>query len=137
LTVALAISAGVHASFRGGTGDRRWVPANVDELRPNYRLGAGHAVLDLSHLSSLDGTHSVHVSLGAGDFRVIAPPRSRVLASGHAGLGQVTLFGRDRGGWDVNNHVAEGDPSAGTLRVRLEVGFGQVLVTRPLPEVPR
>ena len=50
--------------------------------------------------------------------------------TGHARLGQVTLFGRDRGGWDVDNQAAEGDPSAGTLRLRLDVDFGQVEVIR-------
>ena len=137
LTIALAASAAVHTSFRGGAGDRRWVPATARELRHTYRLGAGHAVLDLTHLTSLDGTHNVNVSVGAGEFQVIVPARSRVVASGHAGLGQVTLLGRDRGGWDVDNHVAVGDAEAGTLRLHLDVGLGHVQVTRSLVEVPR
>src|SRR5438093_1433546 len=54
LTVVLALSTGVRASFSGGAGERRWVPASLAELRHTYRLGAGDAVLDLSHLTSLE-----------------------------------------------------------------------------------
>ena len=135
LTVVLALSTGVHASFRGGAGDRRWVPASVAELRHTYRLGAGDAVLDLSHLTSLELSRTVDASVGAGQLRVIVPPRTRVIATGHSGIGEVRLLGRVRNGLDVDNRIVNGDPSAGTLRLHLDVGVGEVEVTREPSEV--
>jgi hypothetical protein len=130
LTVALAATTGVHASFGGGAGDRRWAPASVNELRHHYRLGAGDAVLDLSLLTSPELTRTVDAKVGAGQLRVIVPARTRVIVTGHSGIGEVKLFGRIRNGWDVDNSITSGDPSAGTLRLHLEVGFGELEVTR-------
>ena len=137
LTVVLALSTGVRASFSGGAGDRRWVPASVAELRHTYRLGAGDALLDLSHLTSLELSRTVDASVGAGQLRVFVPPRTRVIATGHSGIGEVRLLGRVRNGLDVDNRIVNGDPSAGTLRLHLDVGIGQLEVIREPSEVVR
>ena len=64
------------------------------------------------------------------DRCVVVPPRVRVIATGHSGIGEVRLFGRDENGLDVDNGATDGDVEAGTLRLHLDVGFGQVEVVR-------
>jgi phage shock protein PspC (stress-responsive transcriptional regulator) len=130
LTAVLAVASTVHAPFRGGTGDRRWVPSSVEEVRRSYRLGVGDAVLDLSRVQSFTGSRTVVASVGVGHLRVVVPPRTRIVAEGHAGIGEVRLLDRHHDGWDVDNQVTDGDPEAGTLRLHLDVGLGQAEVLR-------
>jgi hypothetical protein len=131
LTAALAVASVVHAPVSGEWGDRRWVPSSLDEVRSRYRIGAGQATLDLSHLV-LAGSRTVRATVGAGQIRVIVPDQGRIVADGHAGMGEVRLFGHHQGGWDVTDRVSTGDPAYGTLRLHLDVGAGQVEVIRTL-----
>ena len=61
---------------------------------------------------------------------MIVPPRTRVVVTAHGGIGDLRILGRVRDGWDVDNRVVSGDPSAATLRLNLDVGFGDVEVVR-------
>ena len=62
---------------------------------------------------------------------VIVPPDVDVTALGHAGAGEVVLFGRTSEGTHVDRRV-ENDVAAetGRLTVRARVGIGQVEVRR-------
>ena len=106
------------------------MPGRVDELRSRYRLGAGHATLDLSHLASTSDSRTVRASVGAGQITVLVPGRGQVIADGHAGIGEVRLFGRHQDGWDVTDRVSQGDAADGTLRLHPDVGAGQIEVVR-------
>jgi hypothetical protein len=132
LTAALAVASVVRAPFDGEWGDRRWVPTSPEEVRSRYRLGAGDATLDLSHLALPTGALDVKASVGAGHLRVVVPELGRTDADAHAGIGEVRLFGRHQDGWDVTDRASRGDPAKGSLRLHLDVGAGQVEVLRAL-----
>ncbi|MCU1450870.1 MAG: PspC domain protein [Acidimicrobiales bacterium] len=132
LTAALAVASVVRAPLGGEWGERRWVPTSPEEVRSRYRVGAGDATLDLSHLALPTGALDVKASVGAGHLRVVVPGLGRIVADAHAGIGEVRLFERHQDGWDVTDRVSTGDPADGSLRLHLDVGAGQVEVVRAL-----
>ncbi|MFD6529096.1 PspC domain-containing protein [Streptomyces sp. NPDC060184] len=117
-----------------------WRPVTAAQLRPSYDIGAGTARLDLSGLPVPPGAAlSTRVEAGAGRVVVVVPQDATVRVRAEVGLGDVTLPG-DPAGQDVDiapdrrttRTLAppEGADPAGTIELRLEVGLGQVEVTR-------
>ncbi|MEU3605237.1 PspC domain-containing protein [Streptomyces sp. NPDC035033] len=116
-----------------------WTPATVAAVRPQYDLGAGVGTLDLSRLSVPEGrTVSTAVDVGAGKLEVIVAQDVVVELRAQVGLGDLQLPGQapndidvapDRDETRTLNPPAGTDP-AGTLDLSLEVGLGQVEVTR-------
>ncbi|WP_327177543.1 PspC domain-containing protein [Streptomyces sp. NBC_01335] len=117
-----------------------WRPVTAAQLRPSYDIGAGTARLDLSGLPVPLGTAlSTRVEAGAGRVVVVVPQDATVRVRAEVGLGDVTLPG-DPAGQDVDiapdrqttRTLAppRGADPAGTIELRLEVGLGQVEVTR-------
>jgi phage shock protein PspC (stress-responsive transcriptional regulator) len=132
LTVGLGVAAVFDAPLRGGVGDRRWVPSSADELRSNYRLGAGQLTIDLSHITLPPEGRVVRASVGGGELRIFLPAQGYVVVDAHAGIGDLRILGRQNDGWDVDQHVRDGDPSYGSLRLDVEVGAGEITVLREL-----
>jgi hypothetical protein len=58
------------------------------------------------------------------------PSDQRAVVRGHAGMGQVTIFGESDGGFGVDKDVAPSAPSGQiiVLSLDLSVGIGEVLV---------
>ncbi|MGW2839599.1 PspC domain-containing protein [Streptomyces sp. NPDC001493] len=117
-----------------------WRPVTAAELRPSYDIGAGSARLDLAGLPvPLGTTLSTRVEAGAGRVVVVVPQDATVRVRAEVGLGDVTLPG-DPAGQDIDiapdrkttRTLAplKGADPAGTIELRLEVGLGQVEVTR-------
>lgn len=116
-----------------------WKPASVAAVQPRYELGTGVGTLDLSALAVPAGTTvSSSIEVGAGQLRVIVPKNAVVKLHAQVGLGDLQLPGEpandidiapDR---DVTRTLAPpaGTAPAGTLDLSLEVGIGQVEVTR-------
>ncbi|MGW0856518.1 PspC domain-containing protein [Streptomyces sp. NPDC002690] len=117
-----------------------WRPVTAAALEPSYDIGAGTARLDLSGLDvPLGTTLATRVEAGAGRVVVVVPQDATVRVRAEVGLGDVTLPG-DPAGQDID--VApdrrttrtlappKGADLAGTIELRLEVGLGQVEVTR-------
>jgi phage shock protein PspC (stress-responsive transcriptional regulator)/uncharacterized membrane protein (UPF0136 family) len=136
LTVVLAVATVVRTPFTGGWGDRRWVPSSLSEVRSSYRHGAGDVVIDLSHVTFPAEGRSVRARLGAGHLKVVVPDRGRVAIDAHAGAGDLYLFGHHQNGLDVGDSVVSGNPDEGSLRLRIDVGAGQVEVVRALSVQP-
>ncbi|WP_031083827.1 PspC domain-containing protein [Streptomyces sp. NRRL WC-3549] len=116
-----------------------WRPAGVTTVRPQYELGAGVAKLDLSHLTVPVGeTVRTHVTVGAGTARVVVPNGVTVEVDAQAGLGDIRLFTSDPDGVRLATGLhtrrtfgpVEDSKPAGTVELKLEVGIGQVEVTR-------
>jgi phage shock protein PspC (stress-responsive transcriptional regulator) len=117
----------------------RWKPASVAAVQPRYEHGTGVATLDLSSLAvPKERTVSTTAELGAGRLRVVIPKDAPVRLSAEAGLGDIRLPedaandidvapGRER---ERTLPAPAGAKPSGTLELRLEVGVGQVEVTR-------
>ncbi|MEU6624765.1 PspC domain-containing protein [Streptomyces litmocidini] len=116
-----------------------WRPASVAAVRPDYGLGTGVGTLDLSRLPLPAGTTvTTHASVGAGRLKVIVPKSAVVKLHAQVSLGDLQLPGAPAGDIDIapDRDVSRtldppaGTAPAGTLDLSLEVGLGQVEVTR-------
>ncbi|MFC9625168.1 PspC domain-containing protein [Streptomyces sp. NPDC056930] len=124
-----------------------WQPASVAAVRPHYQLGSGVARLDLTEITVPRGdTVRTGVNVGAGRAVVVVPKAVTVKVDARAGFGNITLpVSRTGDAPDGRQRDVDMDPSqqerrtlppppgskpAGTVELTLEVGIGQVEVTR-------
>ncbi|MGH9222236.1 MAG: PspC domain-containing protein [Acidimicrobiales bacterium] len=134
LSLGLAAASVVDVPLRGGAGDRSYRPATVADVRSPYRLGAGEMTLDLSAVDlAPSSSRTIVATVGLGALMVIVPRTAEVLVIGHAGLGELRLFGLHSEGMDVDRRVTSpGLEGGGRLIIRAGVGVGQVEVRRAL-----
>src|SRR5215213_2494398 len=131
--VTLALSGGFVAAVGidvdGGIGNRDYRPASSADLHDHYELGIGQLVIDLRNTDLPNGDVPLKVDVGIGEARVIVPDDVCVVADTEVGMGNVSFFGHDTGGLDVDYEDAPVSP-AGTTRLLLKgnVGAGQISV---------
>jgi phage shock protein PspC (stress-responsive transcriptional regulator) len=131
--LALGLAAGVAAAgnidVRGGTGERVYRPATAQDLRANYKLGAGHVLLDLRNTNLGPGDHRVHLKLGLGQAEVLVPPNVCVSSTAHIAGGGTTIFDHTSGGtyhdWQEIRRAQPGNPH---LTVDADIGFGELRI---------
>ncbi|MFF7977940.1 PspC domain-containing protein [Streptomyces sp. NPDC007901] len=116
-----------------------WTPVTAAEVAPGYDLGTGVATLDLTHIRLAHGqTVSTSAEVGAGQLKIVVPAHVTVRMSIDVGVGDIQLPGDDQKDVDVEpgRHKdvtlspTSGTKNAGTLDLDLQVGAGQVEVTR-------
>ncbi|MEU3691633.1 PspC domain-containing protein [Streptomyces narbonensis] len=116
-----------------------WKPATVAAVQPSYELGTGVGLLDLSALPVPAGTTvTTRADVGAGQLKVVVPKDVVVKLHAEVGLGDLQLPGQPPDDIDIapdrdETHTIAppaGTTPAGTLDLSLEVGIGQVEVTR-------
>ncbi|MET7859542.1 PspC domain-containing protein [Streptomyces sp. NPDC005318] len=119
----------------------QWRPASVAAVQPRYELSSGLGVgtLDLTRVPVPKGdTVRTQVRVGAGRAVVVVPQAVTVRVRAEAGLGDIRLPAEPPGDVDIapsqNEHRTIAPPAgvtpAGTVELDLEVGIGQVEVTR-------
>lgn len=116
-----------------------WKPASVAAVQERYELGSGVGTLDLSSLVVPKGqTVSTAAEVGAGQLKLVIPRNTLVKLRAETGIGDIRLpadgandidiaAGRTR---ELTLPPPAGAKPSGTLEVHLEVGIGQVEVTR-------
>jgi len=134
LTLALAVAAVVEPPLQRGVGQRTWVPMSVTALREPFRLGAGNATLDLTHLRKLAGERVITADVTAGYLKVIVPSNVNVIGEARSQIGEVMLFGHSstRGPGNHVQQIHHPDPTKRgepTLDLDLRVDLGLVEVT--------
>ncbi|MEU2065583.1 PspC domain-containing protein [Streptomyces anulatus] len=116
-----------------------WRPASVSAVEPHYELSTGDARLDLSGLKVPRGeTVRTGLDVAAGRAAVVVPKNVTVKVRAEAGLGEIRLEEGQRVQVRINSDEAKqrtlpppaGTKPAGTVELVLEVGIGQVEVTR-------
>jgi hypothetical protein len=132
LTVILTIASGFDIRLQGGVGERTERPRALAEVEPEYHLSVGQLTLDFRAVDFARGPTTVEASVGIGQLTVRLPDEALVAVTGHAGAGQVMLFGRENNGLDADLTVRR-PPSlvlGGTdvLTLDLSVGLGQIEV---------
>lgn len=132
--VTLALAAGtVSASgidLDGGVGDREYRPASATDLRERYELGMGELVVDLRETDLPSGDVPLAIDLGVGEARVIVPEDVCVATAADVGMGNVSLFGRDNGGIDVDfDESPDADADSTRLLLDTEIGMGELRVS--------
>lgn len=139
LSLALAAASAtpwnnVHA-FHGGVGDRDFVPATADQVRPVYTGGAGDMTVDLTRVdvSNLSAPIVTRVEHGVGDLQVRVPFDADVQLTVDHGVGNLDVFGQgplDRGffpGTGPGSWVDDGRPE---ITLIVNSGLGDVEVSR-------
>ncbi|MET9620955.1 PspC domain-containing protein [Streptomyces sp. NPDC006464] len=135
LAVAVALPKEISTDWARTT----WKPATVAAVQSRYELGTGAGTLDLSGLVVPAGTTvTTEAEVGAGKLEVIVPKNVTVRLRAQVGLGDLQLPQQHPGDIDIapDRDVTRtltppaGTTPAGTLDLSLEVGLGQVEVTR-------
>lgn len=132
LTVLLAGASAVDIPLEGGVGERTERPMSLSEVKSEYRLAVGQLTLDLTSVSVpvTGAARTVRARVGVGQLIVELPSDQVAVVQGHAGMGQVTIFGQSDEGFgvdkDVTPSVPAGEPIAFSLD--LSVGIGEVRV---------
>ncbi|MFD4022828.1 PspC domain-containing protein [Streptomyces sp. NPDC058576] len=118
---------------------QEWRPASAAAVRPHYELSTGYARLDLSRLKVPEGeTVRTGLDVAAGRAAVVVPENVTVKVRAEAGLGEIRLEEGQRVQVRINSDEAKqrtlpppaGTKPAGTIELMLEVGIGQVEVSR-------
>ncbi len=133
LTALLSLGTAVDLPLAGGAGARIERPTSLAGVQGEYRLGLGELTIDLTRLPPpMEGAKPVRIRVRVGMGRLVVLLPVHVLASvlGHAGIGDVEVFGRRRSGFDVQ-YGFEPDVASGTpipFALDLSVGVGSVEV---------
>jgi phage shock protein PspC (stress-responsive transcriptional regulator) len=132
LGAAAIFASTINLRLGDGIGDRRYAPVTAAGLRDEYELGIGELELDLTRLELVPGTtERVNASLGIGHLIVTLPEGVGVRIDSHVEWGDSDVLGTEKDGHDVHHDVDRpGAPGAAVLELDLDVGVGQVEVTR-------
>jgi phage shock protein PspC (stress-responsive transcriptional regulator) len=140
ILLALVVGAfgAIDVPIRGGVGETTYTPATHAGIHDHYRMAIGRLELDFTREALVDHRTEVHATVGIGRLVVRVPHDVRLVVHGHAGVGDVSILGRDGGNCCPSDaHVVRaGTPGRGTLVLHARVGAGAVDVTR-VPTVPR
>ncbi|WP_432151181.1 PspC domain-containing protein [Streptomyces sp. bgisy029] len=118
---------------------QEWRPAGVTAVQQRYELGTGDARLDLSGVVvPPGGTVRTRLEVGAGRASVVVPKDVTVKVRAEAGLGEIRLEEGQRVQVRIQSDEPtqrtlpppEGGKPAGTIELEVEVGVGQVEVSR-------
>jgi phage shock protein PspC (stress-responsive transcriptional regulator) len=135
LSIALiAVTAEPWRNIEGGVGDRTYHPTSAADVRPEYHLGVGDAVLDLSDIQFAGRTVPVttRIDAGVGDVDVLIPDSADVRVQVESGIGDVDVFGEgEADGYHAGSGTAswtnDGDPE---IVLTINAGIGDVEVDR-------
>jgi len=131
--VATMVLAGAVWSPDPRFGDVHLRPVRAGFVQDSYSRTAGLIDLDLTGVqdtTALDG-RTVDLTMRAGEVRVLVPRDIDVDVTSSAQGGQLDVLGQVVQGRDVVNHRSAPDTSAPDLHINVDMGFGQVRVSRP------
>jgi hypothetical protein len=121
--------------FRGGVGDRMFVPASEAQVNPVYRGGAGDMTVDLSgvDVSNLSAPITTRIEHGLGDVQVRVPVDADVRLTVVSGIGSIDAFGQgslDSGFFPGVGSGSWVDDGRAEFDIVIHNGVGDVEVSR-------
>ena len=129
LLLPLAVPASfVTAPLQGGVGDQRYTPANLAELRPEYRMLGGRLVLDLTGLSRRSETIHLAASVAFGELVVVLPENASVQLGARVGAGSTIVFDTRQVGTNLDDRYVRNQFRGATYILDLQAGIGEVQV---------
>ena len=132
LTPAVLVGSLVNVPFRGGFGDRLYMPRSSSGLDVTHNLIAGKIRLDLTHLASDGLPVKLAATLVAGDLDVIVPRGVHVTVHARVGAGSMDLFPFRvyADGVSVERLVSKGPEGGRDIQLDLAVSFGRIQIIR-------
>jgi hypothetical protein len=118
---------------RGNHVNVRLTPSSASQLPTQADYSSGSVRYDLRGVDFSGVSHSMEVSMGAGEIVVIVPRDVDVTGTLSMGIGEVDFFGDSRGGFpsDITlDDLGDDGPGGGSLELDLEAGVGHVEVRR-------
>jgi hypothetical protein len=119
-----------------GRGDHvniRVTPTTSAELPTQVDYSSGSVRYDLTQVDFTGVSHTMRVSMGAGEVVVVVPRDVDVTGTLSMGIGEVVFFGDSRGGFpsDVTlTDLGDDGPGGGALQLDLDAGVGHLEVRR-------
>lgn len=138
----LAASAALPKDISTNWRETSWKPASSTALQPRYELGSGVGTLDLSALDVPPGqTLSTTGQVSLGKLKVVLPADAPVKLRAEASVGDIMFPGDPKNDIDVSPgqqrtqtlSAPKGAKESGSVELHLQVGIGQVEVTRAAP----
>jgi hypothetical protein len=129
--VAAAATAGSTASDDWDGSRLTYTPLEASEVRDSYDISAGDLTLDLSRITDVDDLdgRDVRVDGGVGTLEIVVPSGVDVSVDASSGVGAVELFGRETGGFGVQeNGSVDGGAGVPDMTIDVDLGIGQVTV---------
>jgi phage shock protein PspC (stress-responsive transcriptional regulator)/predicted membrane protein len=136
LVVATAIASVSFAGLRGGFGTRTWAPRTVAGVHDTYRLGAGDARLDLSHVQFAPGeTVNLRYRQGLGTVLIVLPEGVSADVDIDVNAGDIRLpSGTEQNGTSLHRrYVDPGGSTAPVITIDARLGVGSLEVRRATP----
>ncbi|HEX6023512.1 MAG TPA: PspC domain-containing protein [Solirubrobacter sp.] len=129
LVMPLAVVSAADLDLSGGVGEERYRPTQVEDLRPEYRIGIGRLVVDLRGLDLPPGTTEVNVRAGVGEAVVEVPDGACVTTRADVAVGAVDAPERVAEGRDLRVDIPT-RPKAGQpeVVVRADIGVGHLKI---------
>ncbi len=125
----LIVTAAIRVPLSGEYGDRSYEPATAAEVRTNYELSGGQLRLDLRQIDDFSTVQPINVDLGVGELLVWVPEGIDVEIDADVGIGALSIFGEETGGFGVDDRVIRtGGDGVTDLALELEVGIGNLEV---------
>lgn len=114
-----------------GVGDVEVRPAGLAEIGGGLEHGIGTFTVDLRDFEWTGDRAEVPVDLAVGELRVTVPDGVDLVVDAEVAAGQVDALDRQASGTGVEETFTFDDPaSTRTLRLRLDVGVGHIVVER-------
>lgn len=113
----------------GGFGEDRQIPTTASEVDASYKHGVGLLELDLTQIDDLTplANRTVKLRLGIGETRVLVPRGLNVDVVSHVSAGDLTVFGRNVNGTDINLNIPSALQPALTLDISQRLGTVEVI----------
>lgn len=113
-----------------GIGDVEFRPTDATQLQERYEHGVGNVAVDLRAVR-VDSPTAVAVDLAVGDLIVRVPAETAIEVDGEVGVGEIVVFGDQRGGLGPTVRRRYGPASeTRVLRLDASVGIGRLEVAR-------
>jgi phage shock protein PspC (stress-responsive transcriptional regulator)/predicted membrane protein len=138
LVVLFGVSDNLDLRLGSGIGERNYRPLTAEAVEENYSLGLGQLTLDLTDLDlAAADTITTHVSLGAGELRILVPEDVDVTIEYELSAGDLSLFAgtedaRQDSGTSLDGVLVSDadDESAGRMVIEVDQTFGELNVVR-------
>jgi phage shock protein PspC (stress-responsive transcriptional regulator) len=129
LSALLLAGSAIQGNAGSSVGNRHWTPTAAAAIPATYKLGVGHATLDLRQLGPAALGKTIKVTMGIGELSVIVPDGLPVSVYAHVPIGDFRIFGDQYDNDPVKQTVYTSGWTAATgIRIEAQLRIGNVEV---------